>query len=99
MSHPTTIIDLTSVVVTVISSATTWANTKGASLNDPISLVIHNPAAIPVRITGNSAATTASAGMTVLTTGYASYELKRGSDALFAITSNSTATITVQADR
>jgi hypothetical protein len=96
---PSTTIDLTSVAVAVLTSATIWANTRGASVSDPVAFAAFNQSAIPVRVTANSAATTASGAMPILSSGYLSRDFTRKSIGLFAFTSNSTATIVVETDR
>ena len=96
---PSTFIDVSSAVTPVITSATTWANTKGASVGDPLAFAAFNGSAVQVRVTANSAATSASAAIPILSSGYLSRDFTRKSIGLFAFTTNSTATLTVESDR
>lgn len=96
---PTTSFDLTSVVTAILTSATTWANTRGASVRDPLAFAAFNQSAIPVRVSDKSTMTTANVGMPILSSGYLSRDFTRKSLGLFAMTSNSTATIVVETDR
>lgn len=96
---PSTTIDFTSVVSPILTSATTWANTKGASVQDPIAFAAFNQSGINVRVTANSAATSASAAIPVLSSGYLSREFTRKSIGLYGFTTNSTATLIVETDR
>lgn len=96
---PSTFIDVSSVVTPVITSATTWANLRGASLQDPIAFAAFNGSAVAVRVTANSAATSASAAIPINSSGYVSRDFTRKSVGLFAFTTNSTATLTVETDR
>lgn len=96
---PSTVIDISSAVTPLITSATTWANTRGASPGDPVGFAAFNPSAIQVRVSQNSAATTASGAMPILSSGYHTRDFSRKSLGLFAFTTNSTATLIVETDR
>lgn len=96
---PSTSFNISTALATILSSATTWANTRGASLEDPLSLVLFNPSAIQVRVTDNSAATTATIGMPLLSSGYRNEGITREGRALFAFTTASTATLIGETDR
>lgn len=96
---PTTTIDFTSVVTPILTSATTWANTKGASVGDPLYFAAFNQSGINVRVTASSAATSASAAIPILSSGYLSRTFTRKSIGLFGFTTNSTATLVVESDR
>lgn len=96
---PSTTIDFTSVVTPIITSATTWANLRGASVSDPIYFAAFNQSGINVRVTGNSAATSASAAIPILSSGNLSRTFTRKSLGLFGFTTNSTATLVVETDR
>lgn len=96
---PSTTIDFTSVVTPILTSATTWANTKGASVGDPIYFAAFNQSAINVRVTGNSAATSASAALPVLSSAYLNRTFTRKSIGLYGFTTASTATLIVETDR
>lgn len=96
---PSTSIDFTTVVTPILTSATTWANLRGASVNDPVYLAAFNQSAIAVRVTNNSAATSASAAIPILSSGYLSRTFTRKSIGLFGFTTNSTATLLVETDR
>lgn len=96
---PSTSIDFTTVVTPILTSATTWANTKGASVNDPVYLAAFNQSAVAVRVTNNSAATSASAAIPILSSGYLSRGFTRKSIGLYGFTTNSTATLLVESDR
>lgn len=96
---PTTAISISSVVTPIITSATTWANLKGASVQDPVYLAAFNESAIAVRVTGNSTATTVNTGMPIVSSGTLSRTFTRKSIGLFAFTTGSTATLLVETDR
>lgn len=96
---PSTSIDFTSVVTPIITSATTWANLRGASLQDPVYFAAFNPSAIGVRVTGNSAATSASAAIPIVAQGNLSRTFTRKSIGLYGFTTNTTATLFVETDR
>lgn len=97
---PTTSFDLTSVVTPILTSATTWANLRGASVTDPIYFAANNQSAVPVRVTANAAATTANSAIPISSAGGTlNRTFTRKSIGLYALTSASTAVLIVETDR
>lgn len=98
MALVTTSIDISTTPAAVISTGTTWAHLRGASLNDPVPFTLFNDSVIRIHVGGSSAITSAQASMPVLSSGYLNAGLI-ASEPLFAVTSGSTATIRVSAGR
>ena len=90
-------IALSSVPAIIISSATTWANTRGASASGPINLHVFNLSTAVSVFLGSSS--TAAAGFPLGATAANRFTIVRQGDALFGMTSaGATATIGVLAD-
>ena len=98
MAIVTTNIAVTTAVTVFLSSATTWANTKGCSLTDPIYLRVRNSGATPVRI-GSVLSTVAGVGYPITTLTTFEYMIRTGGETLSIVTSASTSNIDVLADR
>lgn len=101
MAWQTTVIELSTTPTAIISTATTWANLRGATLYDPVPLLIVNESTVlPVRIGGNAAASgTTGAGVPLgISGGTVNYTLL-ADGALFGWTTASTGRVTVQAGR
>lgn len=92
----TTAIAVSTVAVEIISTGTTWANLRGASLYDTVPFQMYNGSAIQVRIGGS--AITSATGFPIASSGGFSANLM-ASDPVFCVTSNSTGTVTVLAGR
>lgn len=98
MAFNTTALDISTAPTQIISTGTTWADLSGASLYDPISFSAFNDSAVRVWVSGTSSITTASVGMPILSSGYMNATLL-ASDAFWALTTGSTATLRVSAGR
>lgn len=99
MPLQTTNINLTTTPAPVINSTTTWANTRGASLSDPVSFAMVNSGVTPIRIGGASVSTVAGVGFPVSSGGSFTWDIRAAGEGLFAVTSASTSNIDVIADR
>lgn len=97
MAINTTNLNVTTVAAAILSSATTWGNTKGASLYDPMSFILINSGSTPIRV-GASALTSAT-GFPVAPGSNFTWDSKRKSDVLFAVTTASTSNVDVMVDR
>lgn len=93
----TTNLNVTTVAIPLLSSATTWANSKGASLYDPVTLNLRNSGVTIVRV-GSSLLTSAT-GFPVSSNTTFSIQVKAKGEGLFVVTSASTSNIDVMADR
>lgn len=102
MALQTTVIALSTTPVVLISTGTTWANTLGASLYDPVPFLVVNESTVqPVRIGGTTlgiSGTTGSGLPLAVAGGALSYNLL-ASDRVVAWTTASTGSVTVQAGR
>lgn len=96
MALVTTSIDLSTTPVALISTATTWANTKGASVSDKTAFSIFNNSGIPIRISGS--ASTAATGFPVGSSATFNTDLMQA-DTIFAFTTASTGNVIVIAGR
>lgn len=85
MAITTTSVTVSSAPAALISSATAWANIKGASINDPVPFSAFNDGAARVYL-GGAGLTTASVGFPLLSSGTFTASLLK-SDAVFAMTS------------
>jgi hypothetical protein len=100
MPITTTNLNVTTTPTALISTATTWANSKGASPYDPISFALTNSGATIVRVGGAGLSTVAGAGVPVTTNGGTfSYDVKSPGEVLFIVTSASTSNVDLMADR
>lgn len=83
----------------LITTGTTWAHLRGASLNDPVPFAVSNlSTAQNVYLTGSSTGTSASGGFPVGTTGTLSFNLQ-SDGALFAFTTDATVAVRLIAGR
>lgn len=100
MAWETTFIELSTTPTAIISTGTTWAHIKGASLYDPTPVVIVNESTVlPVRIGGANAVSSASAGLPLAMFGGTLQYNVLADGALFGWTTASTGRVTVQAGR
>lgn len=93
MAILTTSIAISTTPAALISTATTWANLRGASLYDPVPFSVFNDGAARIYLAG-STATTATVGFPLLSSGTFTASLLR-SDAVFAFTSAAAASTAV----
>lgn len=95
-----TVMAMTSAQTAVITTGTTWASLKGASITDPTPVSIFNDGSVRVYLTGSSATTgTSVSGFPLLSSGTFTASLLQ-SDPIFALTSaGTTSTIRVMAGR
>lgn len=83
----------------LISTATTWAHIRNASLQDPVPFAVSNlSTAQNIWLTGSSTGTSATGGFPLGTTGTLSFNLM-ADGALFAFTTDSTVAIRLIAGR
>src|SRR3990167_9214247 len=98
MAIVTTVFNATTTPQALISTATTWAHTNNASVGDPVPFSAFNDSIIRVRIGGAGLSTVAGAGFPLLSSATFTADLTPD-EALFVVTSASTATIHVIAGR
>lgn len=91
MAINTTAFGISTTPLEIISSGTTWANTNGSHLYDTTPLLLFCDSPIRVWIAGSSALTSAT-GFPILSSGYFEADMYV-SERLFAVTTNSTATL------
>lgn len=85
--YASTFVTASSAIVTVISTGTTWANTKHVSLNDPKRLYLSNLSTSVTVFVGGESMTTASVGYALFPTNRVDLPLTRESDAIKVLTS------------
>ena len=98
MAFNTTAIDLSTTPTLLFSGATTWGNSAGASGYDTVPISIFNASTIQIRIIGTSAAGAVATGYPVSPSAAMTADMLR-SDAIWAATTASTATVLVIAGR
>lgn len=98
MAIVTTSLVATTTPQALISTATTWAHLRGASLTDRVPFSAFNDGTIRVRIGGSGLTTVAGAGFPLLSSATFVADLA-GDEAVFVVTSASTANIHLIAGR
>lgn len=94
----TTVIQLSTAPTALISTATTWANTFGASNFDTVPFALHNPSTAQRILWGGAAVSTDGSGFPLGPGLTQSFDLLK-SDAIFGMTTASTVTVNVVSGR
>lgn len=98
MALYTTVIALTTTPVLVFGPTSTWANSLGGHIQDPVTFNAFNGSAIPIRIQGSSSTAATGTGFILASSATMNAQMLRG-DEIWMATTASTASVNVAAWR